>query len=951
MVLVVLSNSVFVQAETVHKEREHVAYVDGVVADDFEIQIDMDGVVADDLEIPIEHTNDLWLEFEQTNGFNVLVCAPENFTNRVEVYCCTNLALNVWSVAVQDLRPSTIPETWKAVSNFQNCFFRAGNMDIDSDGDGISDARERIVFNTDPLQSNQISNIQSMPLISRDVKAYTSSGINPKANNDSYDDYCWLSAQTYPIWIAYDLSTVDVEQRQRILVRWVTDHWQYFEDVGRAPGDYTIQGSAAPGDSLPDEGTWETLLSVSDNIYHSRQHIVDLGGRNWIRVHVTRVSLGTSLNVNIDVHDAHLGTDDTWFFTGDSLTAHGMQIDSQDSDGSIGPNFAERINELLPAYFPAMENTGRGYWTAADGAAHIPGWLNHFPGRYVPISFGSNDAIGNMSPADFYSYYKQIVDAVLAAGKIPVIPTIAWLRADAASKRLPALNAALAQLKEDYIPEGQTDSLILDGPDLYTLFLANPVFISEDDIHPTAAGYAALRDAWAKKMKGVVYEGEPSPPDQLPPSPPTGLTVATRDEESITLNWTASTDNTAVTGYRVYRSPSTEPTGTSFSPSCTDTGLDADTDYVYTVSAFDRAGNESARSAALAARTAAARADLPRIRINGNHFEVGVSDPSPIFMNGANTPWDRHNGTWNNFGGDYDADWWDTHYRQFNTNGLNSSRVWITCSGEVGININAAGYVSSATQEHWEDLDSFFEIAQKRGVYIMASLISFDHFSSSYTTYQQWRNWINSDANIDSYIDNYLIPFINRYGTNTALWSIDLINEPDWATNTEGGTIAWSRFQQYFAKAAKTIHDRSDVLVTVGISVIKYNSDDTPGSMGNMVSDAALRAQLDDPAVYLDFWSPHWYSWMNPYWDQPMYVSPATFNLDDSKPSLIGECPANGSEGHTLSDDVEAVYLNGWSGLLPWTSNEVDSHGGWEEVSTAGNAFIADPDHKSAVFP
>jgi hypothetical protein len=52
-----------------------------------------------------------------------------------------------------------------------------------------------------------------------------------------------------------------------------------------------------------------------------------------------------------------------------------------------------------------------------------------------------------------------------------------------------------------------------------------------------------------------------------------------------------------------------------------------------------------------------------------------------------------------------------------------------------------------------------------------------------------------------------------------------------------------------------------------------------------------------------------------------------------------------------LSEDLEAAYLNGWSGLLPWTSNRVDSNGGWEEVSAAASAFTADPEHAAAVFP
>lgn len=331
---------------------------------------------------------------------------------------------------------------------------------------------------------------------------------------------------------------------------------------------------------------------------------------------------------------------------------------------------------------------------------------------------------------------------------------------------------------------------------------------------------------------------------------------------------------------------------------------------------------------------------LPRITVEGNQFVVAGK---PIFMSGANTPWNL----WNDFGkSSFNPDWWDNHYSQFNANGLNSSRVWITCSGEVGINIDSNGYVSGATDKHWSDLDQLFQIAQSRGVYIMATLLSFDHFKTHYTTWQRWRNWINSDANVDSYIANYLIPFVQRYGNNTALWSIDLINEPDWATTDEGGPIEWSRFQRFFAKASKAIHDNSPTLVTVGIAVIKYNSD--VGSMKNVVSDSALRAQLDAPEATLDFWSTHWYSWMEPYWSIPMYVTPSGFDLDTTKPSVLGECPAYGS-GDTLTGDFESAYQNGWSGILPWTSNGVDDNGGWTEVIAASNAFVTN--HREAVFP
>ncbi len=83
--------------------------------------------------------------------------------------------------------------------------------------------------------------------------------------------------------------------------------------------------------------------------------------------------------------------------------------------------------------------------------------------------------------------------------------------------------------------------------------------------------------------------------DVTPPSTPTGLSATAISTSQIDLSWTASTDDFAVIGYKVYRDTVhiATPTGTTFS----DTGLIASTVYSYTVSATDFAGNESAQSA------------------------------------------------------------------------------------------------------------------------------------------------------------------------------------------------------------------------------------------------------------------------------------------------------------------------------------------------------------------
>ncbi|MFE6805245.1 glycoside hydrolase family 6 protein [Streptomyces sp. NPDC057681] len=89
--------------------------------------------------------------------------------------------------------------------------------------------------------------------------------------------------------------------------------------------------------------------------------------------------------------------------------------------------------------------------------------------------------------------------------------------------------------------------------------------------------------------------------DTQAPTAPSGLTVSGKTSGSVSLSWTASTDNTGVTAYDVYRAG--VQVGSSATTSFTDTGLTASTSYSYTVKARDAAGNVSAASSAVSATT------------------------------------------------------------------------------------------------------------------------------------------------------------------------------------------------------------------------------------------------------------------------------------------------------------------------------------------------------------
>ena len=94
--------------------------------------------------------------------------------------------------------------------------------------------------------------------------------------------------------------------------------------------------------------------------------------------------------------------------------------------------------------------------------------------------------------------------------------------------------------------------------------------------------------------------GPPPPPDTQAPSVPTGLLV-TPVAGGADLSWSASSDNVAVTGYRVRRDGAS--VGTTTATTFGDRNLAAGSTHSWTVEAYDAAGNTSAASAPPVTRT------------------------------------------------------------------------------------------------------------------------------------------------------------------------------------------------------------------------------------------------------------------------------------------------------------------------------------------------------------
>jgi chitodextrinase len=93
---------------------------------------------------------------------------------------------------------------------------------------------------------------------------------------------------------------------------------------------------------------------------------------------------------------------------------------------------------------------------------------------------------------------------------------------------------------------------------------------------------------------GGAIASSPPPADTLPPSAPLGMAVSASTQTSVSLSWSASSDNVGVAGYTTYKNGAAA--GSSASTSYTVSGLSCGTSYTFAVDAYDAAGNRSAKT-------------------------------------------------------------------------------------------------------------------------------------------------------------------------------------------------------------------------------------------------------------------------------------------------------------------------------------------------------------------
>ena len=238
----------------------------------------------------------------------------------------------------------------------------------------------------------------------------------------------------------------------------------------------------------------------------------------------------------------------------------------------------------------SCDNRAGAYLPVIDATRDILDWLQVQNYNSGPIT-GLDDQFHNMGTADFHV---AMADMVLTGFPVAKNPNrfFPGLRPDQVVLGLPANANAGGGFTSVSEVHKALDALI-KGVQLpgYTM-------------RGNAGGYPDFRGlmTWSinwdrfnqfefSNSHRAYLDGlSPPVPDSVPPTAPSNVIVTSQTATSVSLSWTASTDNVSVAGYTVsYGTGSVTVSGTS----AVIGGLTPNTSYMFTVTARDAAGNLS----------------------------------------------------------------------------------------------------------------------------------------------------------------------------------------------------------------------------------------------------------------------------------------------------------------------------------------------------------------------
>ncbi|HEU5349380.1 MAG TPA: GDSL-type esterase/lipase family protein [Ktedonobacterales bacterium] len=283
---------------------------------------------------------------------------------------------------------------------------------------------------------------------------------------------------------------------RNVILAWFSDYsFDLVDPTSLAPQDYDI---AVSGDSTNGrDGSWRTVAQVRGNHARAREHRFDFTGMSWIRMIALKGQPEASqpyMRIDeIEVFDTHNLGANTFFFSGDSITAISYNRYAENL-----PSFADNMQRCAPQQYPLMINGGFGGQSLDGVVGEFTTWQTMFPDmRYWLLGWGTNDALNNESPEVFQQRLQTAVTVILQNGHVPILAHIPYATYRGGPSDLDAeiqrLNAAIDAVT--------AANHLIPGPDLYALVSAHHEYLGPDGIHPNGAGAVAINKLWFQTLR------------------------------------------------------------------------------------------------------------------------------------------------------------------------------------------------------------------------------------------------------------------------------------------------------------------------------------------------------------------------------------------------------------------------------------------------------------------